>query len=142
MSITVKPISCVVCDDAIPTVEGTYVLVGVNGGMFDFEDSRPHIHLSFFTEMEVTSSEGFSFELKLFATKKSDAKINCEMQERMSAPEDGKDSFAVFVSGVLDVYEVGLHEFDFKYRINSKPWKSLRKIMVRYSSSNETAPPS
>lgn len=137
MSIVVKPISCVVCDDAIPTVEGKYVLVGVNGGMFDFEDRRPHIHLSFFTEMEVISTEGFSLELKLFSkSKKSSTKINCEMQETLSPPEDGNDSLSVSVNGVIDVYEAGLHEFDFKYRIDSKPWKTLRKIMVRYSSSS------
>ena len=95
---TIKPISCVVCDDAIPTVEGTYVLVGVSGGMFAFEGSRPHIHLSFFTEMKVESEEDFTFELKLFPkSKKGKTKINCEMKETLNAPLGGQDSFSVFV---------------------------------------------
>jgi len=134
-----KPISCIVCDDAIETVEGTYVLTGVSAGLFDFSENRPHIHLVFFTEMQVETTEGFTFELKLFPkSKKSDAKINCELKETLSAPIGGQDSFTVILNGVLDVYEVGLHEFDFKYRVNSKTWKTLRKIKVRYSSSSET----
>lgn len=134
----VKPISCIVCDDAIATVEGSYVLTGVTGGMFDFPDRRPHIHLSFFTEMEITAKEEFSFELKLFPkAKNSKSEVSCEMQETLTPQEEG-DSFLVVVSGIVDVYETGVHEFEFKYRTDSKPWKTLRKIMVRYSSSSET----
>jgi len=136
-----KPISCIVCEDAIETKDDCYVLVGVSGGMYDFVDRHPHLHLTFFSEMEVDEMGEFVLELKLFPkNKKIDYKSTCHMKQKLNPPEKGA-SFMIVGGGVLDVYDEGTHDFEFKYRIDNKAWKVMRKIKVRYSSS-ETSQPS